>query len=258
MISWLFHNRRNNMSDKILLIPEKSDSETQDVASCWTNRGGQVIKLGKYWVKNDTLLLKQLTVYGNQTFSLVLAQIYELELISPDDSLIATLDHKWLKRQVLLTSLENLSSQNFPIFIKPAVPKQFQAAVFQSYDNLEGITNGLPGNEPVLVSEVITDILAEARAYVLNGTIKDIALYEGFGDLEQATIFLEAFLVINAKTVPDTVIIDLANSKERGWLILEFNACWGGGLNNCKAEKIIDCIEAATQNKTITNKSDAQ
>ena len=238
------------MSDKILIIPEKSDSETQDVAACWTNRGGLVIKLGKYWVKNDDILFKKLVVYGNQTFSLVLAQIYELELISPDDSLIATLDHKWLKRDVQLTRLENLSSQNFPVFIKPAVPKQFQAAVFQSYAGIESITNGLPGNEPVLVSEVITDIRAEARAYVLNGVIKDIALYEGTGDLEQATRFLESFLAINAKTVPDTVIIDLADSTERGWFLLEFNACWGGGLNNCKAEKVIDCIEAATKNKT--------
>lgn len=240
------------MSEKILLIPEKSDSETHEVAACWTNRGGNVIKLGKYWVKNEDIQLKQLTVYGNQTFSLVLAQIYQLELISPDDSLIATLDHKWLKRNVRLTSLENLSSQNFPLFVKPAVPKQFQAAVFYSYDEIAAITNGLPGHESVLVSDVISDIRAEARAYVLNGVIKDIALYEGTGDLEQAMRFLESFLATNAKTVPDTVIIDLADSAERSWFILEFNACWGGGLNHCKAEKVIDCIEAATKNKPLS------
>ncbi|MBO9658123.1 MAG: ATP-grasp domain-containing protein, partial [Chitinophagaceae bacterium] len=208
-------------------------------------------------VKNDTLLLKELAVYGNQTFSLVLAQIYELELISPDDSLIATLDEKWLKRNVQLTSLANLPSQNFPVFIKPAIPKQFQAAVFQSYAGIAAITNELLGNEPVLVSAIIPDISAEARAYVLNGVIKDIALYEGAGDLEQAMIFLESFLSINGDTIPDTVIIDLADSKERGWFILEFNACWGGGLNNCKGERVIACIEAATRNKTITNKTNA-
>jgi hypothetical protein len=30
--------------------------------------------------------------------------------------------------------------------------------------------------------------------------------------------------------------------------ILEFNACWGAGLNNCKAEKVIECIIGATIN----------
>jgi hypothetical protein len=237
------------MPEKVLLIPEKSDSETQEVAECWTNRGGKILKLGKYWIKNNELLNKQLAVYGNQTFSLVLAQIYELELISPDDSLIARLSNQWVKRDIQLSSLDKLSPISFPVFIKPVIPKQFQATVFQCYDDFRNSTQGLPGNEPVLISEIIADIRAEARAYILNGTIKDIALYEGHGDLSQAQMYLRSFLNVNADAIPSAVIIDLADSKDRGWLILEFNACWGGGLNNCKAENVIDCIEAATQNK---------
>jgi hypothetical protein len=40
----------------------------------------------------------------------------------------------------------------------------------------------------------------------------------------------------------------MAYDEQIGWFILEFNACWGAGLNNCKAEKVIDCIIDATIN----------
>lgn len=235
------------MSNKILLIPEKSDPETQEVAACWEARGRLVRKLGKYWIKDDELQHTQLSVYGNQTFSLVLAQLYNLELISPDDSLIATLDNKWTKRNIQSSTLEETTRANYPVFVKPVIPKQFQAAIFYSQSELSKTTEGLPHDEPVLLSEIVTGIQAEARAYILNGTIKDIAFYEGTGELDQAKIFLESFVKTNQQSIPTPVIIDLAYTPILGWFILEFNACWGAGLNNCTAEKILDCIEAATK-----------
>lgn len=46
--------------------------------------------------------------------------------------------------------------------------------------------------------------------------------------------------------LPRVVVIDIAYNQEKGWFVLEFNACWGAGLNNCNAEKVIDCIIGAT------------
>ncbi|WP_394337843.1 hypothetical protein [Chitinophaga silvisoli] len=40
--------------------------------------------------------------------------------------------------------------------------------------------------------------------------------------------------------------MDLGFNEVLGWFVLEFNASWGAGLNGCRAEKVIDCILAAT------------
>ncbi|MCG2614077.1 ATP-grasp domain-containing protein [Terrimonas sp. NA20] len=187
------------MSEKVLLIPEKADSETHEVAAAWAKFGRPVRKLGKYWIKEDDLNGQLLTVYGNQTFSLILAQIYDLELISPDDSLIANLDQRWTKRNIKLSEAGKVSHSSFPVFIKPVVHKQFQAAIFISPAELQKAVEGLPENEPVLVSEIIPVIRAEARAYIMDNTICDIAFYEGSGNQQQAILFLESFLRTNAE-----------------------------------------------------------
>lgn len=47
---------------------------------------------------------------------------------------------------------------------------------------------------------------------------------------------------------PQAVVVDIAYSGQTGWFVLEFNACWGAGLNNCNADKVIECIIGATIN----------
>jgi hypothetical protein len=58
----------------ILLIPEKTDIEFEAVEAVWTARGGQIRRLGKYWISDETLFNQPLAIYGNQTFAMVLAQ----------------------------------------------------------------------------------------------------------------------------------------------------------------------------------------
>src|SRR5574339_411495 len=108
-----------------LLIPEKTDPEFEQVFKTWTESGGQIKRLGKYWIKDEELAKQKIAIYGNQTFSLVLAQIYDVNLISPDDTLIARLDKKWTKRTILLKRISEITPDQFPVFIKPVIPKLF-------------------------------------------------------------------------------------------------------------------------------------
>ena len=234
----------------ILVIPEKTDIEFDEVLSIWTANGGRVKRLGKYWIKDEELIASKLVIYGNQTFALVLAQIYNLDLISPDDALITRLDKRWTKRDITLTQIEMIDGAMLPAFIKPVIPKLFVAGIFSDPVTFNDATKGLQPTEEVLVSNIITDITAEARSYVKEGVVMDIALYEGISaDLEEARLFLEDFLTNNLQQLPTVVVVDLGYSNSLGWFVLEFNACWGAGLNHCKAEKVIDCIKAASINK---------
>ncbi|RFS21424.1 DUF4343 domain-containing protein [Chitinophaga silvatica] len=230
-----------------LLIPEKTDIEFDKVVEAWLHRNGQIKRLGKYWIKDEALSNQPIAIYGNQTFSLVLALIYNVDLLSPDDTLIARLDHKWRKRKIELKEISQVKPTDFPVFIKPVIPKLFLAGVFQTFNDFDKVISGLQNHEMILMSEIIDPILAEVRCFVRNGEIMDLALYEGDADLIEARNFLSDFITNTKHDLPKVVVIDLAYNELNGWFVLEFNACWGAGLNNCNAEKVIDCIVEATE-----------
>lgn len=232
--------------NRILLIPEKTDEEFDSLFDTWAAQGGIIKKLGKYWIRDEALVGAPITIYGNQTFALILAQIYHVELLSPDDALMATIRPTWTKRKIQCLTKDEAEYISYPVFIKPVIPKLFLASIFPDYNSLLLATQGLAGHELLLVSVIVGDIIAEARSFVLNGDVMDIALYEGTANLASGKQFVEAFLKQHQTDLPHSVVVDIAYSTSSGWMILEFNACWGAGLNYCQPEKVIPCIKAAT------------
>lgn len=233
-------------ADTVLLIPQKSDEERNSVLKAWIDLGGKGQRLDRFWEKPEGLDNKKLAVYGNDTFALVVAQIFNLELISPDDSLIGRLDKKWTKRSIQQKSIRDLNVRDFPNFIKPATPKQFTAKIYKTINEFAQETKGLSDSEQVLVSEII-NVEAEARAFVLNRDLLDVAIYEGEGDLQRAMTFLKDFLKDATIMLPKTFVIDIAYNTDLDWFIIEFNSSWGAGLNNCNPKKVIDAIIEATK-----------
>jgi hypothetical protein len=231
-----------------LLIPEKTDPEFEQVFATWIKNGGLIKRLGKYWIKDEELAHQKIAIYGNQAFALVLAQIYNVELVSPDDTLIVRLDNKWTKRYIQLKQIDQIIESDFPVFIKPVIPKMFIAGIFKTLNDFKQIVTGLQETEEILISSIIDEISAEARSYIKNGVVMDIALYEGSADLTSGKQFVSAFINANKQHLPNVLVVDIAFSNQIGWFILEFNACWGAGLNNCRADKVIDCIVGATIN----------
>lgn len=233
-------------ADTVLLIPQKSDEERNSVLKAWIDLGGKGQRVDRFWEKPEGLDTKKLAVYGNDTFALVVAQIFNLELISPDDSLIGRLDKKWTKRSIQQKSIRDLTVRDFPNFIKPATPKQFTGKVYKTINEFAQETNGLSGSEQVLVSEIIK-VEAEARAFVLNRDLLDVAIYEGKTDLDKGIAFLQDFLKDSTISLPKTFVIDIGYNTDFAWFIIEFNSSWGAGLNNCDPKKVIDAIIEATK-----------
>ena len=232
--------------NSILLIPQKSDEERNSVLKTWIDLGGQGQRLDRFWEKPPELENKKIAVYGNDTFALVVAQIFNLTLISPDDSLIARLDKKWTKRFIQEKQISEVTQKDFPNFIKPVTPKQFAAKVFRTVEEFVKETKGLAVSEKVLISEIVS-VEAEARAFILNKSLLDVAIYEGQADRHSAMEFLVDFLSDPTMTLPKTCVIDIGNNSHLGWFIIEFNSSWGAGLNNCDPKKVIEAIVEATE-----------
>src|SRR4030095_1994921 len=102
-----------------LLIPEKADIEFEQVFETWTHKGGIIKRLGKYWIRDEELAKQPIAIYGNQAFSLVFAQVSNVELISPDDALSAKRENKWIKRKIELKEIGEITQADFPLFVKP-------------------------------------------------------------------------------------------------------------------------------------------
>ncbi len=235
------------MINEVLLIGDKPDIERDAVAESWLQNGGEIKRIGKFWERPNINYNKRITIYGIDTFSLVLAQIIGVKLVEPKDELISKLNISWIKRTINILNISDIDDSLFPTFIKPVKPKTFTSKIYKSLGDFLEETNGIDKSENVIQSDIII-IESETRAFILNDKILDIATYEGNANLTEARVFLNSFLKHHSIDLPETYVIDLGYNKTNGWFVIEFNASWGAGLNGCSPNKVINAIRAATIN----------
>jgi hypothetical protein len=97
------------------VIPDKFDEERESIAKAWEKLGGEVQRIGRFWdpPKLDTCKVK---LYGNHIFCLILAQKYNLNLISPEDDVLIKVSKIWTKRELKIDCLSNTANLAYPIF----------------------------------------------------------------------------------------------------------------------------------------------
>lgn len=120
-----------------LVIPFKPDFERDAVAREWERQYDSVLRLDRFWEVPDGLNVSQTELYGNDTFCLVVAQKLGLELLTPDERLIASASHHLTRRVIRHVTLDEALRSKFPVFAKPALPKEFRGAVYDSPDALQ-------------------------------------------------------------------------------------------------------------------------
>lgn len=233
----------DKFSNLLLIISDKPDIERDSVAEAWERGGGEVLRLGRFWDPPD-LERDRVRVYGSDSFSLVLAQKLRLAMVSPPDDLPVRLDKAWLKRDIRLSPLGDLSNEDLPAFVKPAAPKLFRAGVYDDLGTLRRECEGLEDDTPVLVSEIV-EFVAEARCFVLNGKVKTCAVYEGVADTDEAARFIQR--MAESTELPASCVIDAGLLAGGGWAVVEANAAWGSGLNGCDPVQAAECIASASR-----------
>jgi len=211
-----------------LVISDKADIERDAVAESWTSMGGDVLRLGRFW---DPPALDPSTtrVYGADSFCQVLAQKLGLSLLSPPDDLLLHLPTTVTKRTLSRTIASEVQALEYPVFVKSMIPKLIRSRVYESADELVIECRGLEPESELIVSEIVT-LVAEARAWVLEGEVVSIACYEGDSSTNDAAALVRE--VATSTLVPAACVIDVALTTDRGWIALEANAAWGAGLTS--------------------------
>lgn len=225
-----------------LLIPDKVDAERDALAAAFVRQGGLVYRLDRFW---EPPLLKpsSVRVYGPDAFCLVLQQKLGLTLHSPGDKLLLSVPREDLGRTLSLKTLGSITPGSLPAFVKPVVPKLFRAGVYSNVAALNEECRGLASDTAILVSEIVR-FAAEVRCFVLGNRVLDAALYEGNGIPEEAAEFVTK--LAQRVAFPRAVVVDVGLIPDSGWAVVEFNACWGAGLNGCRAELVLPAIMGAS------------
>lgn len=235
-----------NLENEILLIPDKKDQERDRLAEVWKNKGGEVKRIGKFWIKPE-VENKKISIYGYDSFCLVLAQLLEIKMLMPKDEIIAELENKFIKRKIEIKKIKEISEIKFPKFLKPVTPKLFKAEIFHNKEELKSKIHDIEETERLICSEIIT-VSKEVRSFILDNKIIDLAYYEGEGKLEDPKIFINNFLKDYNLNLPKTFVLDIGYNEINGWFIIEFNSSWGAGLNFCDPNKVFVCIREAAIN----------
>jgi hypothetical protein len=234
---------QQRVDDLILVIPSKTDSERDAVAEAWKLAGGSVERLDRFW-DPPPLPRERVRLYGPDTFALVVARKLEIDVAEPDPYAVVKCPAELLRRAVSVERLGQAADLTYPCFLKPIVPKQFGARVFESFAELQAETKGLDDATELLRSESVT-IVAEARTFVLDGVVQACALYEGTGNVDAAAKKCER--VAMALDLPRTSVLDVGLLDSGEWAFIEANAAWGAGLNGCDAHQVLACIAAASR-----------
>lgn len=231
----------------ILLLPEKTSYQFKALDENWRWQGGQVRILDQYQIKDNSLVGQQIAIYGDRKFAGVLAEMYKVRLISPDRSVISKIDTKFLEREVTCTSIGTISRDQFPAFISSVIPGAFPSAVYKNIQHFKEATGHIRRKEEILVSPFIHNIVAKARGFVLNGNLMAASVYEG-GEWpsSSAQSFIDYVVSENKAILPSTCVIDVAATRNDGWMVLGFKSSWEADLRYCGARKVIECIAAAT------------
>jgi hypothetical protein len=157
----------------------------------------------------------------------VLQQKLGLQLCTPPDDLLLSINPDYLKRRIAKPLLGDASGLHYPAFIKSVVPKLFTSRVYESYEAILAQCNGLDISTEIIVSEVV-HFTKEARAFVLEETVLDCAIYEGSGEADDARTFIQK--LTHFVHLPRAVVVD-------------------AGLNGCRPELIWPCIAAASKTR---------
>ena len=231
-----------NATGLMLLIPESPDAERDAVARVFEQHGGEVLRLGRFW-DPPSIDVHRVRIYGGTSFALVLQKKLGFKLCTPPDDLILSLPPEALKRRIQKQRLQDAENFQYPLFVKPVIPKLFAAQVYNNLAELSRECHGLAVGTAVLTSDVVL-FVAEARAFLLDGEVLDCALYEGDANVQEAA----AAAARLARSLPliSALVLDVGLIEERGWVVIELNAAWGAGLNGCQAERIWPCIAAAS------------
>jgi hypothetical protein len=240
-----------------LILSPRYTQDSIDLWRCATEIGWKVERTTS-WRISTNLLENTLVLYGETLFAAVVSQTLNITLLEPKASWLSEIPFKHCLRNIEFSSLGKARELKHTAFIKPAEDKCFPAKVYNSGLELP-LVDVLSDETPVLISEPV-EWEVEFRCFVVENQVATISVYSRNGMLAQNSLgewissnsetttalnFANKTLKEIGNTLPISVVLDVGIISNRGWAVVEANACWASGIYGCDPAKVLKVLEKA-------------
>jgi hypothetical protein len=202
----------------------------------------------------------QIAAYGDGLTARLVAEKYNLKLVSASVDWLLTLPQEYVHRRIEAIRYEDLRASVEPRFIKCTDTKWFYPGVF--IGQLPEPAEDMPKDEVVLVQEPVS-WLYEFRYFILDREIRASCQYKLMGkpssspsgcwitqpwNEREARDFLNCFLK-ESIDIPEATVIDVGKIEGRGLAIVEANPAYGSGIYDCNPRQVLEVVERACRNE---------
>ena len=264
--SWLSGSRpEGELPESALLISAQRTSTTVLLAEAAERRGLVVHELTGPTVL-QALAGHDVYWYGGPRAALRAVRELRIGLLEPLDDWLTLLPHRFVGREITLSTLAHARQMTRPAFVKPPREKSLPAAVYANGSRLPR-ADELGPETPLLISEVVT-FTVEYRLFVLDREIVTGSRYAVHGRLdpapltgdpnEQAVREFAAELLhppitdpigewTGRGSVPSAFVLDigLIESPETGaqqWAVVEANMAWFAHCYAADPDRVLDVV----------------
>jgi len=238
-----------------LLLSRRYSDDSNAIWRAAVAAGWEVERLMTYAVPPG---LREPVLYGETLLADAVAPALGLMLLEPTEDWPALLPERYRKRAIRLATLAEARALTERAFVKPVDEKIFPARVYASGSEVEP-AGDFPGTAAVLISEPVV-FEVKVRAFVVERTIAALSAYVRGGEVardaagewplseverQEARAFLETLLGDAAVDLPAAVVIDVGRTSDRGWAVVEANACWAAGICGCDPREVLPVLRRA-------------
>jgi hypothetical protein len=198
-------------------------------------------------------------IYGETLLADAVAAELGLLLLEPTEDWPARLPVRFRKRDIRLATLGDARALDTRCFVKPVDEKIFPARVYEHGREVEP-AGDFERSARVLISEPVTFEL-ETRAFVLERRVAALSAYVRNGEIARgpagdwplseaersdALTFLDDLLSDPEVDLPAAVVVDVGRTSQRGWAVVEANACWAAGLCGCDPREVLNVLRRSS------------
>lgn len=243
------------MEKPTLILPPRFSPDSNALWRAALALGWPIERL-QGWTVPQELRGLQVVIYGESLWANHIAEQLGVHLFQPPLDFLARLPQEQVGRKIEFGTLAAARQKTFPLFVKPAGDKAFEARVYGSPSELPA-SDFWPEELPVLTSEVV-QWEVEYRCFVLDGKVETGSSYwrgetstqDETGAYVSPPDELKAAILFANRVCKSKKrkwhyaggVLDVGIIENRGWAVVEANPAFGAGIYGCDPEKVLKVV----------------
>ncbi|RYX84296.1 DUF4343 domain-containing protein [bacterium] len=239
-----------------LILPPRFSEDSNTLWRTAIELGWDIERLQSWRVPEGFRPDGDVAIYGESLWANFVAEQLGVKLYEPPLDWLASLDYEFVGRCIEFCTFEEARTKQFPLFVKPASEKTFEARVYAGAHELPADIDQ-PELAPVLTSQPV-EWEVEYRCFVLEERVVTASSYwrgedstrKEDGSYDSPPEELKAACDFAGRVIGKSgggfgergAVIDVGILRGFGWAVVEANPAWGAGFYGCDPRKALGVI----------------